>query len=49
MREQILKLADELLTPIGWYGEKGKEIDGLDKFVEKVEELFIKEKEEIEP
>lgn len=40
MKEEILKLAEELLTPIGWYGEKGKSIEGIEEFVDRVVLLF---------
>lgn len=40
MKEEILKLAEETLKPIGWYGEQAKTIEGIEKFVEKVMLLF---------
>ena len=43
MKEQILKLAKETLKPIGWHGEIAKDIEGVEKFVEKVLELVQKE------
>lgn len=43
MKEEILKLAKETLKPIGWHGEIAKDIEGVDKFVEKVLELVQKE------
>lgn len=43
MKEKILKLAKETLTPIGWYGEKAKSIEGIEEFVEKVMKMLESE------
>ena len=40
MKEEILKLAEKTLTPIGWYGEKAKSIEGIEEFVERVMEIL---------
>ncbi len=45
MKEEILKLAKETLIPIGWYGEKAKEIQGLEEFIEKLS-LLLEQKED---
>lgn len=45
MREKILKLAEETLVPIGWYGERAKTIEGLDKFINEIINLIEKNKE----
>ena len=44
MKEEILKLAKQMLKPIGWHGEIAKDIEGVEKFVDKILELFQKEK-----
>ena len=48
MKEEILKLAQTTLTPIGWYGEKAKSIEGIEEFVNKVLALLEKEKQPTE-
>jgi len=48
MKEEILKLAQTTLTPIGWYGEKAKSIEGIEEFVNKVLDLLEKEKQPTE-
>lgn len=48
MKEEILKLAQDLLTPIGWYGEKAKSIDGIEEFVERIILLFEEKEEKTE-
>lgn len=48
MKEEIMKLAEDLLTPIGWYGEKAKTIEGIEKFAEKIILLFEEKKETTE-
>lgn len=40
MKEELLKLAEDTLTPIGWYGEKAKYIDGIEDFVEKIVKML---------
>lgn len=35
-KEQILKIADEELTPIGWGENTAKRIDGLNEFADKI-------------
>ena len=43
MREEILKLAKQMLKPIGWHGEIAKDIEGVEKFVDKILEIIQKE------
>jgi hypothetical protein len=39
-KEQIIEIAREELTPIGWHEEHAKYIDGLDAFAERLVKLF---------
>ena len=38
-KEQIIDIAKEELTPIGWHEEQAKYIDGLDAFAERLVKL----------
>ena len=38
-KEQIIDIARDELTPIGWHEEQAKYIDGLDAFAEKLVKL----------
>ena len=38
-KEQIIDIAKEELTPIGWHEEQAKYIDGLDVFAERLVKL----------
>ena len=39
-KEQIIDIAKEELTPIGWHEEQAKYIDGLDAFAERLVKLL---------